>query len=62
MDGGSKVMDGTPQDVLADPRVEGYGVGVPPVSRLYNALSKDGVKLPRVPETPEEMAEELNGT
>ena len=60
MDGGSKVMDGPPREVLADPRVEGYGVSVPPVSRLYNALSKDGVRLPRVPETPEEMAEELN--
>ena len=61
MDAGAKVMDGDPRDVLADPGVEGYGVGVPPVSRLYNALSKDGVRLPRVPETPEEMAEELNG-
>ena len=61
MDGGSKVMDGPPREVLADPRVEGYGVSVPPVSRLYNALTKDGVRLPRVPETPEEMAEELNG-
>ncbi|HEV2390631.1 MAG TPA: ATP-binding cassette domain-containing protein [Nitrososphaerales archaeon] len=60
MDSGSKVMDGPPRDVLADPRVEGYGVSVPPVSRLYNALAKDGVKLPRVPETPEQMAEELN--
>jgi energy-coupling factor transporter ATP-binding protein EcfA2 len=60
MDGGSKVMDGNPGDVLADPRVEGYGVSVPPVSRLYNALSKDGARLPRVPETPEELAEELN--
>ena len=60
MDGGSKVMDGSPQEVLADARVEGYGVGVPPISRLYNALSKDGVRLPRVPETPEELAEELN--
>jgi energy-coupling factor transporter ATP-binding protein EcfA2 len=61
MDGGTKVMDGHPLEVLADPRVEGYGVSVPPVSRLYNALSKDGVRLPRVPETPEELAEELNG-
>jgi energy-coupling factor transporter ATP-binding protein EcfA2 len=61
MDGGSKVMDGAPQDVLADSRVEAYGVGVPPISRLSNALSKDGVKLPRVPKTPEELAEELNG-
>ncbi len=61
MEGGSKVMDGPPREVLADPRVEAYGVGVPPISRLYNALSKEGVKLPKVPETPEEMAEELNG-
>ena len=61
MDGGTKVMDGPPREVLADPRVEGYGVSVPPVSRLYNALSKDGVRLPRVPGTPEELAEELNG-
>jgi energy-coupling factor transporter ATP-binding protein EcfA2 len=60
MDGGSKVMDGPPREVLADPRVEGYGVSVPPVSRLYNALSKDGLRLPKVPETPEELAEELN--
>ena len=60
MDGGSKVMDGPPEYVLADSRVESYGVGAPPVSRLYNALAKDGIKLPRVPETPEELAEELN--
>lgn len=61
MDRGAKVMDGAPRDVLADPRVEAYGVSVPPVSRLFSALSRDGVRLPRVPETPEEMAEELNG-
>jgi energy-coupling factor transporter ATP-binding protein EcfA2 len=60
MDRGTKVMDGTPSEVLADPRVEAYGVSIPPVSRLYTALAGDGVKLPRVPETPEEMAEELN--
>ncbi len=60
MDGGSKVMDGPPQEVLSDPRIESYGVSVPPVSRLYSALSRDGLRLPRVPETPEEMAEELN--
>ena len=60
MEGGSKVMDGPPKEVLADPRVEAYGVSVPPISKLYNALSREGVRLPRVPETPEEMAEELN--
>ncbi len=61
MDNGSKVMDGAPQEVLADGRAEGYGVGIPPVAKLYSALSKDGIRLPKVPETPEEMAEELNG-
>jgi len=60
MDQGSKVMDGTPQEVLSDPRVEGYGIGVPAISRLYNALSKDGVGFSKVPETPEELARELN--
>jgi energy-coupling factor transporter ATP-binding protein EcfA2 len=60
MDGGAKVMDGAPQDVLADDRVDGYGVGVPPIAKLYNALSKDGVRLAKAPQTPEEMAEELN--
>lgn len=61
MDGGSKVMDGVPQDVLADGRAEGYGVGVPPIAKLYNALLKDGMRLPNFPASPEEMAEELNG-
>jgi energy-coupling factor transporter ATP-binding protein EcfA2 len=60
MDGGSKVMDGPPQEVLADGRAEGYGVGVPPIARLFNALSRDGVRLPKFPDTAEEMAEELN--
>ncbi len=60
MDGGSKVMDGPPQEVLADERAEGYGVGVPPIARLFNALSKDGIRPPKFPDSPEEMAEELN--
>ena len=60
MDGGAKVLDGPPQDVLADERVEGYGVSVPPIFKLYNALSKDGTRLRKATQTPEEMAEELN--
>jgi energy-coupling factor transporter ATP-binding protein EcfA2 len=61
MDDGTKVMDGTPHDVLSDEKVEGYGVSVPPIARLYNALVRDGIRLPKVPETPEGLAEELNG-
>ena len=60
MDEGSKVMDGEPNQILADPLAESHGVSVPPISRLYAALSRDGVRLPRVPATPEEIAEELN--
>jgi len=60
MDGGAKVLDGPPQVVLADEKVEGYGVSIPPIFKLYNALSKDGAKMRKAPQTPEEMAEELN--
>jgi energy-coupling factor transporter ATP-binding protein EcfA2 len=60
MDDGAKVMDGPPHDVLSDGRAEGYGVGVPPIAKLYNALARDGIRLPTFPQTPEEMAEELN--
>jgi energy-coupling factor transporter ATP-binding protein EcfA2 len=61
MDRGRKVMDGTPDDVLTDPRAIGYGIAVPPVSRLYTDLRRDGIALPRVPSTPRELAEEVNG-
>jgi energy-coupling factor transporter ATP-binding protein EcfA2 len=60
MDEGAKVLDGPPEEVLSDPRVESYGVSVPPISRLYSALEKDGLRLPRRPRTPEELAQELN--
>ncbi len=60
MDDGAKVLDGTPQEVLADGRAEGFGVGVPPIGRLYRSLLKDGVPVAKVPGSPEEMAEELN--
>lgn len=60
MDSGAKVLDGPPHEVLADPRVESYGVNVPPISRLYSALSRDGMRLPKNPGTPEELAQELN--
>jgi energy-coupling factor transporter ATP-binding protein EcfA2 len=60
MEGGSKVLDGAPEEVLSDPRVESYGVNVPPISRLYTSLARDGIRLPRNPSTPEELAQEIN--
>lgn len=61
MDGGRKVLEGTPPQVLADPRAFGFGISIPPISRLYSQLQSDGVVLPRYPSTPEEMADEVNG-
>ncbi|HUI00898.1 MAG TPA: ATP-binding cassette domain-containing protein [Nitrososphaerales archaeon] len=60
MDGGTKVMDGPPRAVLADPSAEAHGVGAPPVVRLYNSLAAEGLRLPRFPDSPDEMAQELN--
>jgi energy-coupling factor transporter ATP-binding protein EcfA2 len=61
MDKGRKVMEGRPAEVLTDPQAASYGISVPPVSRLYTDLVKDGLPLGRVPSTPLELAEEVNG-
>ncbi len=60
MDSGKKVMEGTPQQVLSDPRAEAFGVSVPPVSQLYNRLTADGLGPRGYPFTPEELADEVN--
>ena len=60
MDSGKKAMEGTPAEVLSDPRSPTYGISVPPISKLYSRLTADGVSLPRYPFTPEEMADEVN--
>ena len=39
MDKGKKVMDGSPAEVLTDPRAAGFGIAVPPVSKLFNPSS-----------------------
>jgi energy-coupling factor transporter ATP-binding protein EcfA2 len=60
MDGGRKVLEGAASEVLADPRSAGYGISVPPVSKLYSQLTSDGLALPRYPTTPEQLADEVN--
>jgi energy-coupling factor transporter ATP-binding protein EcfA2 len=60
MDNGLKVLEGTPEQVLADPRAPDYGILVPPISKLYAELADGGLKLKDYPATPEEMAEEVN--
>jgi hypothetical protein len=61
MDRGRKVMEGKPADVLTDPQAAVYGIAVPPISKLYTDLTRDGLPLGTVPDTPLELAEEVNG-
>jgi energy-coupling factor transporter ATP-binding protein EcfA2 len=60
MDTGKKVLEGTPTEVLSDPRSADFGISIPPISQLYTQLKSDGLTLPRHPTTPEELAEEVN--
>jgi energy-coupling factor transporter ATP-binding protein EcfA2 len=61
MDRGRKVMEGTPAEVLTDPRAVGYGIAITPVTRLYTDLKKDGLPLGPFPTTPKALAEEIDG-
>jgi energy-coupling factor transporter ATP-binding protein EcfA2 len=61
MDRGRKVMEGKPAVVLTDPQAAGYGIAVPPISKLYADLTRDGLPLGSVPNTAHELAEEVNG-
>jgi len=60
MNEGRKVMDGKPTEVLSDPDAPGYGVAVPALTKLENAMIKDGVKLRGNLLTAEELAREVN--
>lgn len=60
MSEGKKVMDGKPSDVLADADAEGYGVAVPAITKLENAIMKQGVGLPNNLLSPVDLAREVN--
>ena len=60
MNEGRKVMDGRPTEVLSDPDAQGYGVAVPALTKLENAMIRDGVKLPGNLLSPAELAREVN--
>jgi energy-coupling factor transporter ATP-binding protein EcfA2 len=60
MNDGKKMMDGKPADVLANRDAEAYGVAVPAMTKLENALLRDGVRLPGNLLSPEELAREVN--
>jgi energy-coupling factor transporter ATP-binding protein EcfA2 len=60
MNGGRKVMDGAPADVLSDSRAAGYGISVPAITRLEQLLVSEGLELQRRLLSPLELAEEVN--
>jgi energy-coupling factor transporter ATP-binding protein EcfA2 len=43
MNAGTKVLDGTPRDVLFGEEADGFGVSVPAVTRVQKMLAKDGL-------------------
>jgi energy-coupling factor transport system ATP-binding protein len=60
MEDGRTVMNGTTREVFAQPEaLRLYGMGVPQVSAVANALARDGVPMPRTPLTVAEAAEDI---
>ncbi|RLI11316.1 hypothetical protein DRO33_04230, partial [Candidatus Bathyarchaeota archaeon] len=56
MDRGRVVLDGPPEEVLTSREAEEVGIGIPKVVRLYELLAESGLRLPKVPLTPKDMA------
>ncbi len=61
MNRGTKVLDGTPREVLFGEEAEGYGVSVPAVIRVQKMLARDGVAPADRLLSPRELAAGLRG-
>ena len=59
MERGRVALNGPPDEVLTSERALELGVGIPKVVRLHGLLTSSGLKMPRVPLSPREMAELL---
>ena len=62
MDEGQIKLDGEPRKILNLNEIQSYGIGIPKVTRLYQTLLTEGVKLDKVPLTADETAELLRNT
>jgi energy-coupling factor transporter ATP-binding protein EcfA2 len=60
MNEGRKVLDGKPWDVLTNEDAPSYGVSVPAVVRVGNALAKDGISFGHEMVSLAEFAAEVN--
>lgn len=60
MDEGRVVLDGTTREIFAQPdTLRQHGLDVPQITRVAHRLSKQGVKLERIPLTVSEGTEEI---
>ncbi len=62
MNKGEIKLDGEPKKILNLNEDEIYGIGIPKVTRLYQALLSEGVKLTDIPVTVDEAAGLLRST
>lgn len=53
MKDGKIVADGKPIETIMDYR---HIIGIPPILRLYERLEENGIRIPKKPKTPEELA------
>lgn len=61
MDGGLVIVDAPPREAFTSPKTRAVGVAVPRVLELSERLMRRGIPLKRLPLTPEELLEELQG-
>lgn len=61
MEGGLVIVDAPPREAFTSPKTRAVGVAVPRVLELSERLMRRGIPLKRLPLTPEELFEELQG-
>ena len=54
MNKGKIALTGSPQEIFTSKEARLIGIGIPKVTKLYQHLKKNGIKLKNVPVTPEE--------
>ena len=59
MDQGQIVLEGTPEEVFADPRCEAYHIRLPQCTRIALELKKEGIGFEKLPVTVQETVEAI---
>ena len=56
MNEGSIALEGEPKEIFKSKYPELLGVGVPKVTKLFNMLKEEGLKIRGIPLTPDEAS------